>query len=56
MENQQYIDVSFVKQHADFEKVLGYYNLKPTGRGKQLSVLCPDSLKLPFSDSSDNRG
>ena len=43
MEKQLYIDFAFVKQNADFNQVLGYYNLNPVnGRSHgQLTLLCP---------------
>jgi hypothetical protein len=41
-EKQKYIDFSFVKEHADFEQVLGYYQLTVLRRsGKQLTLRCP---------------
>ena len=40
MEKQQFIDFAFIKQHADFEKVL-YQLTARRSSGKQLSVLCP---------------
>lgn len=57
-EKQKYIDFGFVKQNADFEQVVGYYNLKVAQRGKQLSVLCPfhDDTKPSLKVTPETRG
>ena len=38
---QQYVDFSFVKEHADFAVVLTHYDLQSTGTGDQRRVRCP---------------
>lgn len=56
MEKQKFIDFAFVKQHADFDKVLAHYNLAPLpNRLGQLTLRCPfhndtkPSLKITAS-------
>ena len=43
----QFIDFSYIKQHADFEVVLAHYNIELEGRGKERRALCP------FHDDSE---
>lgn len=39
--SQAYIDFSFVKENASFERVLAHYKLESRGGGVQRSVRCP---------------
>ena len=36
-----FIDFEYVKAHADFEAVLGFYDIQARGSGDQRRVLCP---------------
>ena len=48
-EKQKYIDFAFVKEHADFLQVLGYYNLTPPAAVPAASSRC----LCPFHDDTN---
>ena len=38
---QQFIDFTYVKQHADFDAILDHFSIMTRGRGNERSALCP---------------